>query len=629
VSVRIKEIYDRWKMLLFTIAAFAIPFTVYVLTLERKLIGGDTTWYALQIPEMSLMVPTGYPTFSMLLKLFTFVPVGDLAYRLNLFSALFGGLTVMFLFMTIKRLIKNEVISLSSSLIFAFIYPYWYVANRLEFDTLNSFFIALVLFSAVMYGQNKDRKSFYFFAFSLGLSLTNHPIALFVVPAILLYVIIENPSMFKNAKAILISIGCFILPLLSYFYLLVRSLQGYGPVTDLLKLFYYVTGRNVTGELHGGHFFDKPIGHIIGVAGEYLVIIYDSFGPALIAAALIGIGYLLRRNWKLGMFSVLFIVFNVIVPPLYLPYTNDNYVIDSMMVVAIFTGFGFLFIFRGSIWLFERAVKGRKHTKIDITLKNILIAGVLLFALAFAVFQPVLYFRQQDRSEPLPVYRFWKQAFELMEEDSSLYIHSFAENVGTFVGKYEFGDKNIKMRNSRNPGYSLEEVEKDHNSGRTVYFVGNANLFKLNADFEKVGGLFYFSRNDELLQLYKINSMFETLVIEQSMEKGSKRFGEKFNIEFNIKNNNPQKVQITSMELGLPDNIIFLEVDPSGYIDQGPGLSRGIYMWVSDGYFIEAGGSINLIVYLQGNAPGKGVIDFRITTNDVYIEADGIDIEIE
>jgi len=220
VSVRIKEIYDRWKMLLFTIAAFAIPFTVYVLTLERKLIGGDTTWYALQIPEMSLMVPTGYPTFSMLLKLFTFVPVGDLAYRLNLFSALFGGLTVMFLFMTIKRLIKNEVISLSSSLIFAFIYPYWYVANRLEFDTLNSFFIALVLFSAVMYGQNKDRKSFYFFAFSLGLSLTNHPIALFVVPAILLYVIIENPSMFKNAKAILISIGCFILPLLSYFYLL-------------------------------------------------------------------------------------------------------------------------------------------------------------------------------------------------------------------------------------------------------------------------------------------------------------------------------------------------------------------------------------------------------------------------
>ena len=52
-------------------------------------------------------------------------------------------------------------------------------------------------------------------------------------------------------------------------------------------------------------------------------------------------------------------------------------------------------------------------------------------------------------------------------------------------------------------------------------------------------------------------------------------------------------------------------------------------MWVSDDYYIEANGSINLIIYLQGTAPGEGVIDFRITTHDVYIEADSINIEIE
>jgi len=165
VADKIKGLYDRWKNIIFMILAFSIPFIIYVLTLERKLIGGDTTWYALQIPEMSLMVPTGYPTFSMFLKLFTFIPVGDLAYRLNLFSALFGGLTILFLFLTINRLIKNEVLSLSSSLIFAFFYPYWHVANRLEFDTLNSFFIALVLFSAVKYGGIKNRRFYISFSF--------------------------------------------------------------------------------------------------------------------------------------------------------------------------------------------------------------------------------------------------------------------------------------------------------------------------------------------------------------------------------------------------------------------------------------------------------------------------------
>jgi hypothetical protein len=70
-------------------------------------------------------------------------------------------------------------------------------------------------------------------------------------------------------------------------------------------------------------------------------------------------------------------------------------------------------------------------------------------------------------------------------------------------------------------------------------------------------------------------------------------------------------------------------VDPEGYIDQGPGMSRGMYMWVSDEYYIEPESSIDLIIYLKGTLPGEGVVDLRITTHDVYIEADSIEIEIE
>ena len=626
---RIKYLYSRCKNIIFMVLAFSIPFVIYVLTLERKLIGGDTTWYALQIPEMSIMVPTGYPTFSMFLKLFTFIPIGDLAYRLNLFSAVFGGLTILFLFLTINRLIKNEVLSISSSLAFAFLYPYWHIANRLEFDTLNSFFIALVLFSAVMYGGIKNRKFLYFFFFSLGLSFTNHPIAFFVVPAILLYVIIVNPKIFKSIKAVLISILYFILPLLSYFYLLIRSRQGYGFVTDLVKLFYYITGRNVTGALHGGHFFDKPLDHMLGVMGEYLWIIYDNFGPALIIVAFIGLGYLIKKNWKLGMCSILFIAFNIIVPPLYLPYSNDNYVLDSMMLVAIFMGFGFLFILNGSVWLFNKAAGKNKLLKVDIFLKYILITAVLLTSIAFPVFQSSLNFKQYDRSEPQEVYKFWKQAYENMTEDSVIYVHAFAENVGTFVGKYEFGDKNIESTNSRGSDYLMENVMKDFQDGKDVYFVGNLGLFKLQFNTEKIGRVFYFNRNKEFLQLSRAVSIFETLKIYGDLDKNKKEFGEKFSIEFTVENSNPEPVQVTSFELDLPDNIEFIDVDPEGYIGQGPGMSRGLYMWVGDDYYVDVDGKINLIINLRGNRPGKGVIRFRLTTHDIFIEAEGIEIEIE
>jgi len=113
------------------------------------------------------------------------------------------------------------------------------------------------------------------------------------------------------------------------------------------------------------------------------------------------------------------------------------------------------------------------------------------------------------------------------------------------------------------------------------------------------------------------------------MDNNEKKFGEKFQIEFTIENKNPEPVQISSIELDLPGNIEFIDVDPEGYIDQGPGMSRGIYMWVSDDYIVDPDSKINLIVYLQGRAPGKSVMDFRITTHDIYIEVDGIEIEIK
>jgi hypothetical protein len=629
IKEAILDAYKKWKYILFGILSFIVPFTIYVLTLEKKLIGGDTTWYALQIPEMYIMVPTGYPTFSIFLKLFTYIPIGDLAFRLNLFSALFGGITILFLYLAINRLIKNEILSLSSSLIFAFLFPYWFVANRLEFDTLNSFFLALVLFSAFLYKEKRRRKILYLFFFSLGLSLTNHPITFFVVPAILLYVIIVDPRVFKSIKTIGMSILWFIIPLLSYFYLIIRSKQGYGQVTDLTKLFYYITGRNVAGEVHGGTFFDKPLNEVFMVIKDYLEIFYDNFGLALIVIAIIGLGYLIKKDWKLGICSILFIIFNLAVPPLYLPYANDNYIIDSMMVIAVLIGFGFLLILDGSLWLFKKATGRNKKTPGGFALRNLLITGILFFSLFFAVLQPVLYFEQQDRSEPPQVHKFWEQAFEIMEEGSALYMHSFAENVGVFLGKYEYKEKNIELIDSRSQDYSIENIEKVFESGRPIYFVGNANRFLLNTEFEKAGRAYYFSRNKEILQLYRVSSMFEVPEISYSLDQRNIEFGEKFSIEYIIKNVSAQPLQVTSLELDIPDNVSFVDIDKDGYIKQGPGMSRGMYMWVSDEYYIEAEGSINLIILLQGNTPGKGKIKFRITTHDAYIEADDIKIEIK
>ncbi|MBE3092178.1 MAG: DUF2723 domain-containing protein [Chloroflexi bacterium] len=631
---RIKEIILKRKTAIFSFFSLTIPLVIYILTLEPKLVGGDTGWYANQIPEMTLMVPTGYPTFSMFLKLFTYLPIGDLAYRLNLFSAIFGALTILFLFLAINKLVKNEFTSFISSMIFAFIVPFWSVANRLEFDTLNTFFIILLIFSAIVYSENKTRKYLYFFFFCLGLSLTNHPLTFFIVPAIALYVIIINPRIFKSVKAIFISAIFFILPLLSYFYLLIRSLQGFGEVNTLLRLFYYVTGRGVTGEIHGGSFGDKDISLIFKVIKDYLNIIYDTYGIVLIIIAIIGFIFLIRKNKKFGICTFLLIIFNFIVPPLYIGHANPNYLLGPMIVISFYIAFGLLWILNGSIFLFNKSLRNRKILKIDRFLKYFLIAVILLFLVFLPLSFILEHYNELDLSEPLPIYKFWDEAFNNMESGSRVYVFARAANVGMFVDTYEYGEKEIEYIYHTNPRYSIVDMIEALENDIAVYFVGNSGALGSVFSTEQIGRTNYWARYNETLRLFKVikplvNIEAVNIKISYLSDRYVREFGEKFTVEYTVKNKNKGSVQINSLELELPDNIELMEVDPAGYINQYPGISGGVYMWVSDSYIIEGEDEINLIVELRGIKPGESFIKFRVTTGGFYINCDDIEMEIK
>jgi len=629
VQGKFKKFILSNKAKIYAFFSFLIPFIFYILTLERKLIGGDTTWYALKILKMEVFVPTGYPTFSLLGKIITYLPVGDIAYRLNLFSAIFGALTVLFLFLTINILVKNNLISLLSSLSFAFIFPFWFVANRLEFDTLNTFFIILVIYSAVRYQQTLSRKFLYFFFFSLGLSLTNHPIAFFTVPALLLYVIIINPKIFKSIKVILSSVFFFVLPLLSYLYLPVRSLMGYGEVTDFRRFIYYITGRSITGQVHGGSFGDKSLEVIAKVLKEYTKIIYENFGIVLIIISAIGFIYLIKKNLKLGICSLLLVVFNFAIIVQYLSFANPNYVLDSMLVITIYIAYGFLFIIDLLEFIFERLLAGKKQIKADRILKYLIFSVIFLF---FA-FQPVslIYanYNEADLSEPEPVYKFWNEAFGNMEDKSRVYVQAYSANIGMFVNKYEYGEKGIEYIYQNDEKYSIENMKEDFNKNYKVYFVGNKDLIKSFFKVEQIGKTYYFDWYRENLKLFKVTGLKVNIEINYNIGSHYKNFGEEFTLEYIIKNLNEEEIKIDSLELELPDSIEFIGVEPDGYINQGPGISRGMYMWVSDDYKIDGESVINLKINLRGIVPGKSVIKFRITTNNNYINCDDIEIEIK
>src|SRR4028118_515772 len=52
----------------------------------------DAVMLQMQVAVLGITHPTGYPTYLTLTHLFTYLPVGDVAYRVNLASAAYGAL---------------------------------------------------------------------------------------------------------------------------------------------------------------------------------------------------------------------------------------------------------------------------------------------------------------------------------------------------------------------------------------------------------------------------------------------------------------------------------------------------------------------------------------------------------
>jgi hypothetical protein len=341
----LKKFFLKYGLLVCAIAAFAIPLIIYILTLEPKLVGGDTSWFAMYVPRMEVLVPTGYPSFSIFGKLATLLPIKDIAYRLNLMSAIFGALAVLFLFLAINKIIKNVIISLACALSFGFAISFWQIANRFEMDSINCFYLALLLYAVFLYDEKKDKARLYFVAACMGFFLTDHPIALFILPSILIYVILIKPAMFKNTKAVLLGILFFILPLFMYAFIPIRSAAGFGQVETLRDFLYWVTGRYTNGAVHGGSFGDKDWPNFLTVSGEFFQIVYKNFGIVLITLAVAGLIYLFKKNYKLAVCFVLLIISNLLIMSQFIGWAAENHVLDTMIIMAVLIGLGFMLVF--------------------------------------------------------------------------------------------------------------------------------------------------------------------------------------------------------------------------------------------------------------------------------------------
>jgi len=162
--------------ILITICIGLAALALYIRTLAPSLLWGDSAEFQTLSYTLGMTHPTGYATHIIIGKLFTFIPVHNIAYRVNLMSAFFGALAVANTFMIVLLLTQQRIAALSAALLLTLTPGFWSYALVAESSAPASGMLATV-WLAFLYWR-KTEKPFYLFiagfigALSIGIHST-------------------------------------------------------------------------------------------------------------------------------------------------------------------------------------------------------------------------------------------------------------------------------------------------------------------------------------------------------------------------------------------------------------------------------------------------------------------------
>jgi len=191
----------------------------------------DSPMLQTEVTVLGVGHPTGYPTYMMLTHLFTYLPFGDPAYRVNLASAVYGVSAVSVVYLAGLRLAGRAVAAAAGALAFGLSEAFWSQAVIAEVYTFEALLVALVTFVLLLWRDRRDGKYLLLSAFLVSLSLTHHLTSVLLVPGALAFVFLTDRRVFSRTGLMLKSIGLFVLGLLPLLYLPVRALM-YAPLNE-------------------------------------------------------------------------------------------------------------------------------------------------------------------------------------------------------------------------------------------------------------------------------------------------------------------------------------------------------------------------------------------------------------
>jgi hypothetical protein len=319
------------------VLSFVIALAVYVRTVLPGVSVGDWAESEMIPARLGIMHPTGYPLYTLLVKAFTTIPVGSIAWRANVFSGVAAAGTVGVSVLIMIRLHVRPVIAVAAALCLAFTGTLWEEATFSEMNSLHVLLVAALLHRALVWRDERRDRDLLIGALLAGLCVSNHGLAITVVPVVILFILVDARHEIAEYPLVLVQAGgAFIVGLLPYLYIPFRAMAGpsdiYGPLLTWNGFFNLVSGAQFRGDMHflsldsvraAWLAMPQVIDHLI-TTSNVLFLALGVFGVALLV---------IRDHW----FGWLLIVLGVINVYFYANYLGDlsHYLLTSWLILAI------------------------------------------------------------------------------------------------------------------------------------------------------------------------------------------------------------------------------------------------------------------------------------------------------
>ena len=214
----------RWAERVAGVAAWALPLALYVRTAAPTVYGVDSADLTTAAYLLGIAHPPGAPAYLLLGHAFTWMPIGDVGYRVNLLSAVAGALASFFLFRIVTRLSGEPWLGLATAWLVATTYYVWTAAVAAELYAPQGCVVAALIALALRWRVTPRPPLFYLLCLLAGVGLGVHLSLVLMLPGLALIALAPPLAASRSRRVLLGGLLCGAVGASVYAYLPIRYL---------------------------------------------------------------------------------------------------------------------------------------------------------------------------------------------------------------------------------------------------------------------------------------------------------------------------------------------------------------------------------------------------------------------